>query len=100
MPEEPTLVLANAKVDSGEVQDSTEHWDYGDTDKNGEEYGDAYAIPENAEYDDVRDSAELQAVEWEEVVDEEGYVYYYNRTTQESAWEAPDNYVPYTGNVT
>ncbi len=102
VPEEPTLVLANANVDSGEVQDCTEYWeDYGDTEQNGgEEYGDADAILENVEYDEVQDSAELQGAGWEEVVDEEGYVYYYNPATQESVWEAPDNYVPYTGDVT
>ena len=38
--------------------------------------------------------------EWEEVVDEDGYVYHFQRITQESQWEAPDNFDPYAGNVT
>ena len=32
--------------------------------------------------------------QWEAITDEEGSVYYYNRVTGESAWEAPPGWAP------
>ncbi|XP_066278014.1 lymphocyte cytosolic protein 2-like [Branchiostoma lanceolatum] len=46
------------------------------------------------EFDDTLTTMRQESIEWQECLDENGFKYYWNITTNETSWDRPDKFLP------